>query len=478
MKITFLIPPSLDGKKPAERSAGCTRVVYPMPNIYELILAAVLEKDGHEVCYEDFVLKRNGENLFESFLKNDDSDCYFIWSVNLSASTDIHAHYLIRKNKPESYIVLTGPSPTLYPSKFLIDNKTIIVRGEPEITAKELIKAIESNSDWSETEGISYLTSDGIKNNKPRHLIENLDSLPFPARKLLKDYPFSNPKLKKRPYTLMLTSRNCPFKCIYCVPSSMTFARELEYKASNNKKPPISFRSVENIVEEIDFLANQGYKSIAFIDDNFIVNKDRLASIVTALKKHHISWGCQARVDAINEEIASILQDSGCEFVDLGVESFNNAILDYIKKGFHEEEILNGINLLKKHKVPVKLNILIGTSPLETKQTIKDTLRKAKKLKVSQVMFNIVAPFPGTEFYDIAKENGWIEGGEYSPTDVQRNSILNYPQLSSKEMEKILFRNNISFFLRPSFILMHINKFNSFKDFKIALKALKIKLFG
>ncbi len=478
MKITFLIPPSLDGEKPAERSAGCTRVVYPMPNIYELIVAAGLEKDGHEVCYEDFVLKKNGENLFESFLKKDDSDCYIMWSVNLSASTDIHAHYLIRTNRPESYVIFEGPSPTLYPVRFLIDNKTIIVRGEPELTAIELIKSIQNNEDWTNTEGISYLTIDGIKNNKPRQLISNLDDLPFPARHLLKDYPYSNPKLKKRPYTLMLTSRNCPFKCIYCVPSSMTFARELEFKASNNKKPPITFRSVENIVEEIDYLASQGYKSIAFIDDNFIVNKDRLTGIVTALKKHHIAWGCQARVDAITEDIASILENSGCEFVDLGVESFNNDILDYIKKGFHEVDILNGLNLLKKHKVPVKLNILIGTSPLETKQTVKDTLRKAKKLKVSQVMFNIVAPFPGTEFYDIAKENGWIEGGEYSPTDVQRNSILNYPQLSGKEMEKLLFRNNISFFLRPSFILMHINKFNSFRDFKIALKALKIKLFG
>jgi radical SAM superfamily enzyme YgiQ (UPF0313 family) len=121
---------------------------------------------------------------------------------------------------------------------------------------------------------------------------------------------------------------------------------------------------------------------------------------------------------------------------------------------------------------------LIGTSPLETVSTIKDTLKTAKKLDVSQVMFNIVAPFPGSEFYEIAKNNKWIVGGDYVPTDVQRNSILNYPNLSSRQMERLLFWNNISFFLRPSFVFKHFYRFKSIKDFWAAFKALKIKLFG
>jgi radical SAM superfamily enzyme YgiQ (UPF0313 family) len=171
------------------------------------------------------------------------------------------------------------------------------------------------------------------------------------------------------------------------------------------------------------------------------------------------------------------LRDANCGFVDLGVESFNDDILKYIKKGITTEQIYRGIELLKKYKVPVKLNILIGTSPLETKESVKDTLRKSKALKVSQVMFNIVSPFPGTEFYELAKNNGWIATGDYVPTDVQHHSILNYPNLSGKEMEKLLFRNNLMFFLRPSFILKNIMRFSSFSDFKIALRALKRKLF-
>ncbi|MBR5531787.1 MAG: radical SAM protein, partial [Bacteroidales bacterium] len=168
------------------------------------------------------------------------------------------------------------------------------------------------------------------------------------------------------------------------------------------------------------------------------------------------------------------------KYVDLGVESFDDEILKYVKKGITSEQIFSAIKSLKKYKVPVKLNILIGCSPLETKETIKRTLATVKKLNVDQVMFNIVSPFPGTEYYKLCKENGWIgtDNGEYVPTDVQRESILNFPHLTSKEMERLLYKNNLSYFLSPKFIWKQMKRFSSWEEFTYALKALKIKLFG
>lgn len=471
----------MDGQKPAERTAGCTRVVYDMANIYELTVVALLEKEGHHVIYKNFVLDRGSKEDCFQYIRNDDSDCYFFWSVNLSIPTDIEVQDFIHKQNPEAFCIFLGPGGTYFSSSFLTNSQSIVVRGEPEDTVSELISNLSSGKEWRDLHGISYYDSLNRKlvNNPSRPLIKNLDALPFPAIHHLEKYTFSNPKLKVSPYMAMVTSRNCPFKCIYCVPSSLTFAREIEYKREHDgKKPPIGFRSPENVVAEIDELASKGYKAIGFMDDNFLVTKKRLQIIGEALKKHSIIWGCQARVDAINEDIARMLHEFDCRYVDLGVESFNDEILQYIKKDITEKQIYEAIGLLKKYKVPVKLNILIGTSPIETTDTIKETLRKAKKLEVDQVMFNIVSPFPATEFYDLAKENGWIEGGEYVPTDVQRNSILNYPDLSSAQMEKLLFRNNIRFFLSPKFIWQQMRKFSSFRDFRIALKALKIKLFG
>ncbi|MGM9862103.1 MAG: radical SAM protein, partial [Muribaculaceae bacterium] len=153
-------------------------------------------------------------------------------------------------------------------------------------------------------------------------------------------------------------------------------------------------------------------------------------------------------------------------------------ILEYVKKGITPDDIYRAVDMLKRHGVPVKLNILIGSSPLETRDTVKHTLREVKKLGVDQVMFNIVSPFPGTKYYTLCKENGWIKGGDYKPTDVQRESILNLPNISAREMERLLFRNNISFFLRPSFIVKQMRRFSSWSEFAASLKALKIKLFG
>ena len=262
------------------------------------------------------------------------------------------------------------------------------------------------------------------------------------------------------------------------MPSSLTFARELDFRADHGRKPPISFRSVESIGRELDALAAEGYRAIGFVDDNFIWNEERTAGICRELKKHGMVWGCQARVDAITEPIARMLGENGCTYVDLGVESFNDEILRFIRKGITSDQIVKAIELLKKFGVPVKLNILIGTSPLETKETLRDTLRKAMALKVDQVMFNIVSPFPGTEFYQMAKENGWIKGGEYSPTNVQRDSILSYPHLSAEEMERALYRFNLRYFLSPRIVWHHLRKFRSFSEFRLAFKALRVKLFG
>ena len=479
MKITFLVPPCYDNRQPAERSAGCTRIVYPMINIYELTLAAYLRENLLCECVlRDFVYPLLPQSDYDEFVSSDDSDFYFIWSVNLSITSDSHALAILRRYRKETPVVFVGPGPTFYSSKCMADANVYVVRGEPEESALELVRSLAMHQPLDGVKGISYLKDGKLVSNPPRPLAKNLDSFPFPARDLLGDRIYHNPKLKTGPYTTMFTSRNCPNHCIYCVPSSLTFAREIEYKANNGgHKPTIGFRTPESVDKELSQLVAQGYKAIGFMDDNFIWNEQRTAALCAIFRKYGIVWGCQARVDAITEPIARMLSESGCRYVDLGVESFDAEILKYVKKGITPDDIYRAVGLLKKYGVPVKLNILIGCSPLETRETVKHTFREAKKLNVDQVMFNIVSPFPGTEYYGICKENGWIKGGEYRPTDVQQESILNLPHLTAEEMERLLFRNNLSYYLSPRFIAKQIVRFSSFSEFKASLKALKLKLF-
>lgn len=481
MKFTFLTPPTAsDAYRPAERSAGCTRVVYPIPNLYELTVAAVLEQAGHDVSLRSFTLPRRSVGEFREWLAADSSEVYCIWGVNLSMEDDLPAIDAILELRPEAQVLLMGPAPTFFHKRFLTDPRLFIARGEPEATVAEWAAMVsEGREDYGTIAGLSFVDTEGkVHHNPSREPSRDFDSLPFPARHLLGGVEYHNPKLKTGPYTTILTSRNCPYHCIYCVPSSLTFARELDYRANHGRKPPISYRSPASVEAELKMLHEKGYRALGFMDDNFIWNEERTLALCEPLRRYGFKWGCQARVDAITEPIAKALGESGCTYVDLGVESFDDAILDHIKKGFHEADIYRAVELLQKYNVPVKLNILIGTSPLETLDTIRDTVRKAKRLKVDQVMINIISPFPGTELYEMAIKNGWILGGKYRPTDVQRESILNYPQLSAKQMEKALYRANLSFFTSPRFIWCQLRRFSSRKEFLAAIKALKIKLFG
>jgi len=455
-------------------------VVYPMPNIYELIVAAVVEQmPDCEVQYRDFSSCRN-DSKWRSWLEGDDSDVYMVWMVNLSLDNDLQATAVLHDLRPLAHVVFLGPGATYFYRKVLAHQRNIVVRGEPEATVKHLLEVLATAGTLAAVEGISFLNSGGeVVNNRPRALIKELDTLPFPARHLLGDRCYRNPKLASGRYTTMLTSRNCPYHCIYCVPSSLTFAREIEHRSHNDgRKPPIYMRSLENVEQEVKMLHEQGYSAIGFVDDNFIWNEERTRGMCDIMKRYGMAWGCQARVDAITPAIARLLSQGGCQYIDLGVESFNDEILAYIKKGITSQQIYAAIDTLKEHGVPVKLNILIGCCPLETRETVAHTLSEAKRLKVDQVMFNIVSPFPGTEFYELCKSNGWLATGKYEPTDVQRNSIVNFPHLSARDMERALWRNNVSYFLSWHFVSTHMRKFTSLGGFMHSLRALKIKLFG
>lgn len=479
MKLTFIVPPCFDHKQPAERTAGCTRVVYLAPNIYELSVAAVLEQNkADEVVYKDFVYNPTTPEQLDAYFAADDSDIYLIWTVNLSIATDLSTIGVMRRHRPDVPVILMGPGPTHFTAKCLVDENVYVVRGEPEESVAELVEALREGKSPAGVAGVSWFHDGRVVNNRPRPLIADLDALPFAARHLTGGAVYHNPKLKTGPYTTMITSRNCPYKCIYCVPSSLTFAREIETRRETGHKPKIGFRTPANVEKEVALLAAEGYRAIGFMDDNFIWNEQRTAEICAIMKKYGIVWGCQARADAITEPIARVLAESNCRYVDLGVESFNEEILKYIKKGETADDIRRAVALLKKYGVPVKLNVLIGSSPLETRETVIETLRESTRLGADQVMFNIVSPFPATEYYTICKENGWIATDDYVPTDVQRESILNLPHLSSREMERLLFRNNLRFFLSPRFVWKQMRRFRSFGEFRAALKALRIKLFG
>jgi len=248
-------------------------------------LAIALKEKGYDVCVKDCPIEKVNEEEFITYIKKDNSDVYVFYTVFLSKTTDITARNVINKIKGNSKFIFMGTEPTCNPADFVTDS-SIVVRGEPEDTIEELCRVIHLNGDLSAVKGISYMKDGRVIDNEKRPLIDNLDLLPFPERSLLKAANYHNPKLGLTPFTTMISSRGCAYSCYYCVPNSLDFARELEFKKHDPmvRKPPVRMRSAKNVVEEIRLLHRQGFRSISFLDEQFIWNNRRIIDICDGIK--------------------------------------------------------------------------------------------------------------------------------------------------------------------------------------------------
>ncbi|RJP28133.1 MAG: radical SAM protein [Candidatus Omnitrophota bacterium] len=477
MKVTFLDLPNFLGRQNVERVFGCTYTLYPMPNIFSLLNAAIIRDSGIKVRYIDMANEGWKLKKFTRFINNDDSDAYVFHSVNLSVKSDIFAHSLIRREKPSVALIYTGPAPTYFTGSFLTDNNTFVVRGESDYTLRDLVLRLENRQKvFGGLNGISYLDGGNIINNPMRPLIDDLDALPFPARDLLNNNLYYNPKLDRRPFTAMQTSRNCSYRCSFCVPNSFNFARELEHKKFNaNLKPPVRVRSAANVIQEFRLLKDQGYKAVSIIDDQFLWQEERTVSICRGIRELGIEWGCLARADHISDKIAEELRLAGLKYIDLGIESFNQNVLNDVCKDLDVERAYQAIDILKSRGILVKINLILGISPLQDKAVILDDIARARKIGVDAVMFSIATPFPGTVFFERAKLNRWIVNKEYRPESVQSKAIIDYPGLTHKELDSLVRKANLSFYFAPKFILKNIKRIFSPLSLYRGILALKRK---
>jgi radical SAM superfamily enzyme YgiQ (UPF0313 family) len=464
LKVVFVIPPSLKKEKIPERLFGCSYTVYSMPNLGILYSAAVLKEKGIEVEIFD-----GTKMVMEEFWqKLPEADFYVFHTVLLSAPADIRvAKKISKKNK----VIFFGPHPTYVPKDFLLNENCLVARGEADFLIAEIVTA----KDPRKLKGVSFLKNGKVYHNKTWGIIEDLDKLPFPARELDPN-EYRSLKLKDAKFTVLLGSRQCSYRCYFCVPNSISWARELEWKiwAKKPGKPPVKVRSAKNIIAEVKDLVKKGYREFSFIDDQFLWARERTLEISQGLRNLNIEYGILARADRlVDEEVVRVLAESGCRYVDIGVESFDQRVLDYVRKDLKIETVYRAIDLLNKYGITPKLNIMFGTSPLETKELLEKYIQETLKLPVSYCMYSIATPFPGTEFEKIAKKRGWFKKGIniYNELDPAKKSLISYPHLSAKQLERIVLVANRRFYLRPKILLKQVLKIRSFSGLIDAIKG-------
>ena len=321
--------------------------------------------------------------------------------IGLSAVTPT-IHYVnelaikIKQKLPNIKIIVGGVHVTTLPNDSLqrFESIDVVVLHEGESIIAKLVNSIVSNKSLSKIQGIGYRTKRGkIKINANSQFINNLDTIPFPARNLLPMEKYRSVVSSK--FTTLIAMRGCYAKCNYCsVPffSGTTIRR----------------RSPKNIIQEMSECFNKyGTKHFSFLDDTFTTDKIWVHKFCNELKQSKlnkkISWMCLTRVDNIDEDILKNMKSSGCIKIEFGIESGSQKILDFSKKGLKKEQIRRAFKLAKKVGLPT-LGFLILNMPLETSNTIKESKKFVMELDPDFLQISFATPYPGTDLEKFAKK--------------------------------------------------------------------------
>ncbi len=301
----------------------------------------------------------------------------------------------IKRKNPNITVVIGGPHSTALPERTLKEFSSfdIAVIGEGEKTMLDIVQAYDSSNvsdKLNRIKGISYRKDGSIITNELRPFMssDELNNLPFPAWHLFPDLGLP-----------MFAGRGCPFRCKFCM------------RVLGNR---VRMRSPENVIREIEYLyKNFGRKGSWFQDDTFGLSKNWTNKFLDLIeefnKKYGIKWSWKAnsRVNIADYDMYKRMHSLGCRGLDFGIESGNSKILKEIQKDITLEKAIKAIRMAKKAGLITKTFFIIG-HPDETLSTATDTIRFAAKLNADNIAVGIMVPYPGTEIWQMAKNN---EGG-------------------------------------------------------------------
>ena len=361
---------------------------------------------------------------------------------------------LLKKRLPEVPIIAGGPHLSALPERSLRESKLDFVAiGEGELTFEELIGQLkEGKSDWNKINGLAYRDERGaVTINRPRELIEDLDALPFPARDLIDNALYVPPATKRVSpgvNTLIAASRGCPYNCGFCAAHTVWTRR-------------IRMRKPESIVAEIEECVTRfGVNSIYFSDEFFTASKRRVLEICRLIRerKLRISWVCSARAEKLDRETLEAMRDAGCREISFGIESANSEMLKRIDKAIDLEEAVRVVRLTRKVGIATHASYVLGYIG-ETEDSIKDTIRFAKRLNTQIAAFLIASPLPGTRLYREAQAKGYLRPDatwlNYSPVSNTR-SVLMLPTIGVEGVRKWHRKALRDYYLRPKYILSRL----------------------
>lgn len=367
----------------------------------------------------------------------------------------------LKQLNPEVQVMLGGPHATIYPKETAaLEAVDFAFAGEGEVGFIDFLNVFDNIEKRAAMPGIACKINGKISYTPSSGLLKKLDDVYYPARKSSKYMRYSSVLAKRNPITIMITSRGCPFQCIFC----------------NRMGRQYRYHSAQYVLDEIDEISKMNIKEIFIHDDTFSLKRDRVKEICKGIieRRYDIIWEARTRVDCVDEELLTIMRKAGCHRLSFGVESGSDKVLKSIKKGINPEQVRKVFKWCRQVGIVTLADFMFGNLD-EEKEDIKKSLQLVKEINPDYIQYSICSPYPGTPLYKLGLERGLI------PYDVwlefARNPLSNFKSpvweqyFTQEELIKITADAYRTFYMNPSFIFKQILHIRSFKQLRNILRA-------
>jgi radical SAM superfamily enzyme YgiQ (UPF0313 family) len=373
----------------------------PFPPLGTILAAAVLREAGHDVSLFDSQFSHAAEEVLP-YLEKHKPDIFVICDDGFNYLTKMcltnmrEAAFQMQKlaKKAGCTVIVSSSDSTDRYENYLSEGADYVIKGEVEITLKELVQAIKKNEATDQIPGVVFRADEKLISNPKRKVLETLDDLPMPAWDLIAMERYRSVWMEHNGYFSlnMATTRGCPFKCNWC-------AKPIYGNRYNSRSP-------EKVVDELIFLkVKYHFDHIWFCDDIFGLAPgwvNRFAELVKE-KDLRLKYKIQSRADLLlQENYIADLAASGCETAWMGAESGSQKILDAMDKGTKVDEIRKSTAMLKKYGIRPAFFLQFGY-PGETLEDIYKTIELLNELLPEDIGISVSYPLPGTKFYENVK---------------------------------------------------------------------------
>jgi anaerobic magnesium-protoporphyrin IX monomethyl ester cyclase len=430
-----------------------------MPPLGLATLAAILEREGVEADIIDaLALNLDESGLVRVLAGRAPYDYVGLTATTPEINNAIDVSRLVRTIFPGAEIIFGGVHATIFHEE-LIRNRVcdLAVRGEGEsvvlaLAQKQQRSAI-SNLSWRDDNGSIIINPDATT-------YVDLNDLPLPAYHKLPMHRYRSAlgAAQRFPSIGMSTSRGCPGSCTFC------------FSGMFGKK--IRFLSAEKMLEHVALLQKDyGIREISFYDDTFTANRKRVEDFCKGLieRDMRLSWSCFARIDTVNPGLLQLMRSAGCHQIMYGFEAADDAVLAAINKKVVSSSYSQVVAWTNQAGINIRGAFMLG-SPGEDAAGMRRTINFSKELGVSFAIYNITTPYPGTELYRWAKEQGFLKHTDWQLYDLA-HPVLELPGLSSDTVTEYYHRAYREFYLRPSYILRRLISLFSLAEIRMYREA-------